>query len=197
MRDAQLVMQVQIRSREERVQARMRRTLKAFQRYVDVIAPRTRQRRHGAIADFARHGAHAFQISTRSDREAGLNDVHAKRFELPCHADFFRHGHGKSRRLFPIPQRRIEDAYNVHKSVHPPTLCISYYKGKRVKFIILVSAIKSYYIGRTGFSLSGLIQGVGTLQISSCYASDSAKPDRLKPVLLEDHSWTCPSCTYS
>jgi hypothetical protein len=52
-------------------------------------------------------------------------------------------------------------------------------------------------VAKERFSLSGLIQGVGALQISSCYASDSAKPDRLKPVLLEDHSWTCPSCKYS
>src|SRR5882762_349762 len=125
----------------------MRRSGKAVQGHIDVIATRAGQRSHGAVADFARHGADAFQISARSDGEAGLNNVHAKRFQLPGHADFFRNAHGESGGLFPVPQRGIEDAYDVDGLQHSPTLSISSQMNNRVKFILLVTAIKSYYMG--------------------------------------------------
>jgi hypothetical protein len=53
--------------------------------------------------------------------------------------------------LFPVQQRGIEEAYDVHGSSHSPTLSISSEIVHRVKFIILVSAIKSYYIGIARF----------------------------------------------
>src|ERR1700682_4612949 len=145
------------------MQTGMRSSRKPLQSHVDIVTTRSRQRRYSAIADFPHHGAHAFQISARSDREAGLNNVHAKRFKLPGHPYFFRHGHGESRRLFPIPQRGIEDAYDVHRSAHSPTLSISSQRGKRVKFIILVTAIKSYYREQVafGFVVARLFRGGG------------------------------------
>src|SRR3984893_17449007 len=130
----------------------MRRTSNAVQRRIDVVTAGARQPRHGARAAFTRHGAHAFEAPARGDGEAGLNDVHAKRFELPGHADFFRHGHGESRGLFPVSQRGIEDAYDVHRSAHSPALSISSQMVNPVKFIILVSAIKPYYRGEDDFS---------------------------------------------
>src|SRR4030081_999019 len=120
-------MQVQIRSREDHVQTRMRRAFKAVQSHIDVTLARACQRRDRAIANFARHGADAFQITARSDREAGLNNVHAKRFKLPRHAYFFWRGHGKSGRLLAVPQRGIEDAYDIHEALSaskcPALLC--------------------------------------------------------------------------
>ena len=115
-RHAQLVVQVQVRRRQKRVQARMLRFREAFEGHVDVLLSGAGQRRHGAGADFAGHRLHAFQVSRGGDREAALNDVHAKRFDLPGQADFLRHGHGKSRGLLPVPQRRIKNAYDVHVS---------------------------------------------------------------------------------
>src|SRR3979411_1561737 len=118
---------------------------KAVQGRIDVVAPRASQRRHSAVADCASYGAHAFQISARRDGEAGLNNVHAKRFELPGHAYFFRHTHRKPGRLLPVPQRGIKNMYDVHSFRHTPTLSIPTYANSRVKFIILVSAINHYY----------------------------------------------------
>src|SRR3984893_10271178 len=75
-RHAEFVLQMQIRSCENNVHARMNRILKAVKDYIDIVSLSACQRRHRAIADFARYGTHAFQISTGSDRETGLNDVH-------------------------------------------------------------------------------------------------------------------------
>jgi hypothetical protein len=69
---------MQIRSCENNVYARMHRILKAVEDYIDIVALSACQRRHRAIVDFARYGTHAFQISTRSDRETCLNDIHAE-----------------------------------------------------------------------------------------------------------------------
>src|SRR3981081_1573166 len=118
---------------------------KAVQCRIDIVAPRASQRRHRAVADCARHRAHTLQISARSDGESGLNNVHAKRFELPGHAYFFRHTHRKPGRLLSIPQRGIKNMYDVHSLRHTPTLSIPTYTKSRVKFIILVSAINHYY----------------------------------------------------
>src|SRR5258708_35768766 len=92
----------------------MRRSSQTVQGRIDVVATRPSQRRHCAVADFTCYRAHTFQVPVRSDGEARLYDVHTKRFKLPGHPDFFRNGHGKSWGLFPIPQRGIEDAYDVH-----------------------------------------------------------------------------------
>ena len=143
-RQAQLVMQVQIRRREKRVQPGMRRSGESFERRVNVVAPRARQRRHRAAANFAANRAHAFQVSRRSDGEAALDDVHAERFQLPSHADLLRHRHGKSRGLLPVPQRRVKNAYDVHGTL--PHASIPHGNGKQIKFIIVVSSIKWNYI---------------------------------------------------
>src|SRR5579863_10524090 len=137
-------MQVQVRGRKKRVQTGMRRSLESVERRVNVVAPRARQRRHRAAANFAANRAYAFEVSRRGDREAALDDVHAERFQLASHADFLRHRHGKSRGLLPVPQRSVKNAYNLHGTL--PHLPIPYGNAQKIKFIILVSSIRWNYM---------------------------------------------------
>src|SRR5580692_2134763 len=98
----------------------MSRALQTFKRRVNIVAPGARQRRHRTAANLAAHSAHAFEVSRRGDGKTALDDVHAERFKLARHADLFRHRHGKSRGLFPVPQRRIKYAYSVHGTLPRP-----------------------------------------------------------------------------
>src|ERR1700690_727607 len=124
------------------MQAGMRRAGNAVERHVDVLLASASQRGHGAVADFARHGLHALQVSRGGDREAALNDIHSQRFELPRHADFLRHGHRESRRLFAVPQRGIEDAYVVHSL----TLSYSHYFTLSAQARQIYNSYKGYKV---------------------------------------------------
>ena len=54
------------------------RAFKSVENHIDIVSLSACQRRYRAITDFTGYGTHAFQISMRSDRKAGLNDIHAE-----------------------------------------------------------------------------------------------------------------------
>ena len=51
------------------------------------------------------------KIIGRGHREAGLDDVDAQRLETTGKTQLLVHTHREARRLFPVPQSRIEDDY--------------------------------------------------------------------------------------
>ena len=56
----------------------------------------------------AGNGAHRFEVAVRRDREAGLDDVHAKAIELLRQPQLLGRGHAEARRLLAVAQRRVE-----------------------------------------------------------------------------------------
>src|SRR5712692_9607681 len=115
-REAQLVVQVQVRSGEENVEARASRGLERLERGVNVLRLRPGERRDLARANLAGDGANRLQVAARCDREARFDHIHAELLELPRQAQLFRHVHREARRLLAVTQRRIEDPDSVHAS---------------------------------------------------------------------------------
>ena len=55
-----------------------------------------------------------FEIAVGTDREAGLDDIHAHRFELTRDFQFLGEDQGRPRGLLAISQRGIEDSNRFH-----------------------------------------------------------------------------------
>ena len=75
---------------------------------IDVRRDRARQARDDRPAHGAGNGAHRLEVAVRGDREAGLDDVHAKAIELLRQPQLLGRGHAEARRLLAVAQRRVE-----------------------------------------------------------------------------------------
>ena len=99
--------------REQCVRADFSRILKAVEDHIVIVLV---ARANAATVQLRiLHAALRLQISKRSDRETGLDDIHAERFQLQSYAYLFRWGR-ENRVPARRPQRGIEDAYKVHES---------------------------------------------------------------------------------
>ena len=108
-RDAQLALEVQIRGREERVDARPLGRLERARRFLDVLRPAAGQRRDHRAPHLGRNLPRRFGIGRRRDREAGLDDVDAERVERPGQRQLGGHVHREAGRLLAVAERRVED----------------------------------------------------------------------------------------
>ena len=109
----QLVLHVQLGGGQEGVDAAALRALDGFKAPVDVRGQGPAQGGHHRGFDGGGDGRDGLEIAFAGGRETGLDDVHAKGFELAGHADFFFAGHGGSGRLFAVTERGIKDVYPV------------------------------------------------------------------------------------
>src|SRR5712692_9279673 len=114
-RQIQLVAQVQIGSRQENMQARLGGGLQRFDGSVHITLARAGERGNAAGADFAGHTADSFKLAARGNREAGLDDVHAKLFELAGQPELFLDVHGEARRLLAVTQGGVKNTDAVHR----------------------------------------------------------------------------------
>ena len=101
--------QVQVRRRDERVNAAPRGWCQRLAGAVDVCRRAARQRRDDRVLDGSGDLADGLGIRVGRDREPGLDDVDAKRFELTGQPDLVVHSQGEARRLLAVAQRRVED----------------------------------------------------------------------------------------
>jgi hypothetical protein len=109
-RHAQLRLEVQVGSRNERVDAALRGWLNRPRRFFEVLAVAARQAGDDRPADLRGHAPHRLGIRRRGDREAGLDDVHPEQIELTGQQQLFRHPEREPGRLLAVAQRRVENS---------------------------------------------------------------------------------------
>ena len=80
--DAQLLLEVQIRGRDEDMDALALRGLERFSGGIDIAVVTARQRGDDRTPHDLRDLLDAAQVALRRGREAGFDDVHAERIEL-------------------------------------------------------------------------------------------------------------------
>ena len=110
--DAQLVFEVQIRGRQEHVNAGPPRARERRPGPVDVPDHRAGQARHDRRPHRRGDGAHRFEIAVRRDGEARFDDVHAELLQVFGDADLLGRRHAESWCLLPVAQGRVENAYS-------------------------------------------------------------------------------------
>ena len=107
-RHAQLALEMQVRRRQERVDAAALGRLERARRFLDVLRAAAGQRGDHRPAHFARDLARGLRIGRRRDGKAGLDDVHAERVERPGERQLGGHVHREARRLLAVAQRGVE-----------------------------------------------------------------------------------------
>src|SRR5207248_2790900 len=114
----QLVLQVDVGGRDERVDAGLRRVLHRLPAPVDVAQAHAREPadRRGARerADLLGHLARRLEVLLGRDGEAGLDDVHVQARQLPGHLQLFHRVHREPGRLLAVTERGVEDDDSVH-----------------------------------------------------------------------------------
>ena len=111
--DPQLVLEVDVRRRDEHVDARPRRGRERLSRQVDVAVVTARQRRECGAAHLLRHRAHAAEVPVRGRGEPRLDHVHSERVQLAREAELLLRGHRVARGLLSVAQRGVEDPHDV------------------------------------------------------------------------------------
>src|SRR5256886_7858036 len=114
----ELVLQVDVGGRDERVDPRLPRVLHRLPAAVDVRQPHAREpadrRRVLERADLLGDLTRRLEVLVRRDREARLDDVHLEASQLSRHLELLHRVHRKPRRLLAVPQRRVEDDDAIH-----------------------------------------------------------------------------------
>jgi hypothetical protein len=111
----ELVLQVDVRRRDEDVDARPLRALDRLDRAVDVLLARARQREDDRARDGLGDLAHGLEVALRRRREAGLDHVDAQVLELARDDQLLLHVHRGARGLLPVAEGGVEDLYPVHR----------------------------------------------------------------------------------
>ncbi len=113
-RHAELLLHVDLRRRDEHVDARLVGVAHGFPRPVDVLEPGTRE----AGDDGTVHGLgdrlDGLEVTVGRDREPGLDDVDAQARELVRDLELLGDVERDAGRLLAVPQRRVEDLDNIH-----------------------------------------------------------------------------------
>ena len=112
-RHSELVLQMNIGSGDENMDARILGLLHRLQRSIDIPLLRPRQAENPRPRHFLTNAHHRVKIALRRSREARLDDIDAQLFQLPGNNNFLFHGHARAGRLFAIPQRRIKNSYSI------------------------------------------------------------------------------------
>jgi hypothetical protein len=87
-RDVQLLLEMQVGCRDERVDARALGTLQGLARALDVFGPAAARARDDRTPHRRGHLLHAFRIVERGDGEACLDQVDTQRIQLPGELNF-------------------------------------------------------------------------------------------------------------
>src|SRR5437773_367667 len=114
----ELVLQVEVGGRDERVDPWLPRVLHRLPAAVDVGQAHAREpadrRRVLERADLLGDLARRPEVLVRGDREARLDDVHLEAGQLARHLELFQRVHREAGRLLAVSQRRVEDGDAIH-----------------------------------------------------------------------------------
>ena len=109
-RHSELVLQMDIRSREKRMNADLRGPLQCLPGSIDILRARPRQAANRRSLDFLRDPPHRFKIPRRAIGKSCLDDIDPQSCQLLRHHDFLFHIHAGAWRLLAVPQRRIKNS---------------------------------------------------------------------------------------
>ena len=109
---------MKIRCRNEGVNARPLGALERLPGALDVLGPAARERGDDRPPHGGRHLLHPFGVVQRRNGEAGFDQVHAERIELPGELNFLAGAQRKARRLLAVAQGRVEDRHSVGGHAH-------------------------------------------------------------------------------
>ena len=112
-RGLQLVHDVDVRRRDEGVDARALGVAHRLPRALDVGRVGAGQAGDDRSMDLAGDRLHGLEVAGRGDREAGLDDVDAQARELVGDLELLGRVERDARRLLAVAQRRVEDQYSV------------------------------------------------------------------------------------
>src|SRR5207302_3642051 len=106
---SQLVLQVNVRGGEERMDAGTLSLFQGFPGPVNVKLTGACECRNHRTADLGRHGLDSIEVTLRSDRETGFEDVHVQALELMRHFQLLLEIHAAAGRLLTVTQSGIEN----------------------------------------------------------------------------------------
>ncbi len=129
--DAQLILQMNVGSRQEDVNARASRILQSFPGAFDIGPARPSQSGNDRPADQAGDGLDRCKIAVRGDGKTRLNHVDAEAVELVRQAQLLRMIHAATRRLLSIAKGRVKNGNARLLSSHglPRVECVSPWYG--------------------------------------------------------------------
>src|SRR3990172_612909 len=107
----ELLLDVDVRRAEERVDPRALGALDGLPQGVDVLLDRPRKPGHNGSLDFPGDRLDGLEIPRGGGGETRLDDVHPQRRELPGDLHLLLLRQFRPRHLFPVPQCRVEDEY--------------------------------------------------------------------------------------
>src|SRR5215471_8644190 len=107
-RNAELVLQMNVGSREKDVDAGTRGSLQGLPCAFNVRGAGSGQAGDDRPANVGRDRLNRFEVSLRGDGEAGFDDIHAEAVKLPRHAQFLLHVHAAAWGLLAIAEGCVE-----------------------------------------------------------------------------------------
>ena len=112
-RRLELVLDVDVARRDERVDARALGVLDRVPGSIDVLGVRARKPTDHRPVHVPRDGLHGLEVARRGDGEAGLDHVDPETSELMRNLELLLLVQRDPRRLLPVAQGRVEDLYSV------------------------------------------------------------------------------------
>ena len=128
----ELVHDVDVRARQEDVDARVLRVPYRLPAGVDVSRHRARQAGDRRAAHLFRDRRHGFEVARRRRREPGLDEVDPQALQRPRDLQLLLDVQRDARRLLAVAQRRIENQYLVfvcHSSQPPIRAALIHIRG--------------------------------------------------------------------
>src|SRR5438477_5534769 len=145
-RNLELVLKMNVRSRQKNMDARANRAPERLPCPLDVLRAGAGQSRDDGPSNGRGNCLYRGKVAFRCNRETGLDDVHAETIQLVCQTQFFRHVHAAPRGLLAIPKRGVEyrNAGSLHSS-RPSLLCVCYErrlpKAKLIIFTLVLDTV--------------------------------------------------------
>src|SRR5208283_2344219 len=143
-RDAQLVLQMNVRGCQKNVNARPRRPLQRLPGPVDVALAGASQARNDRTPYRGGNPLYRFKIAIGGNRKPSLNHIDPKAIELLGQVQLFLHIHTAARRLLAVPKRGVEnsDARPIHEfPLQKCATCLVTLSAERVKEKIIIVTI--------------------------------------------------------
>ena len=122
----ELVLEVDVRRRDEGMDADLGRALQGFPGAVDVLRARAGKATDRGALHFLRDAPHSLEIARRAVRKASLDDVHAEPGQLLGHHQLLVGIHRRAGRLLAVPERRVEDTDQTTHLKIPTTPPLTY-----------------------------------------------------------------------
>ena len=109
-RHSELMLQMDIRGREKRMDTDLGRPLQGLPGSIDILRPRPSQAANRRSLDLLRNPPDRFKVSRRTIGKSRFDDIDPQASQLLRHHDLLFHIHAGARRLLSIAQGRIENS---------------------------------------------------------------------------------------